>query len=177
MIQRISSILNLYAQAVSRVIELLKEGSTIPFIARYRKEQSGGLDEVQIMAIRDEWERQEEIEKRQATILKAIEEQGKLSDELADRIKTTYDLNLLEDIYLPYKKKRQTRAQKAREKGLEPLADLIWEQKTITIEKEAEKFITEQVFSVEKALEGARDIIAERVNEHEKGRAIVREHF
>jgi uncharacterized protein len=177
MIQRISTILNLNAQAVSRVIELLKEGSTIPFIARYRKEQSGGMDEVQIMAIRDEWERQEEIEKRQLTILKAIEEQGKLTDELADRIKTTFDLNLLEDIYLPYKKKRQTRAQKAREKGLEPLADLIWEQKTRDIEKEAAKFINEQVFSSEEALEGARDIIAERVNEHEKGRAIVREHF
>jgi uncharacterized protein len=103
MIQRISSILNLNAQAVSKVIDLLKEGSTIPFIARYRKEQSGGMDEVQIMAIRDEWERQEEIEKRQATILKAIEEQGKLTDELAERIKNTFDLNLLEDIYLPYK--------------------------------------------------------------------------
>jgi protein Tex len=177
MIQRIANILNLNAQAVSRVIELLKEGATIPFISRYRKEASGGMDEVQIMAIRDEWERQEEIEKRQATILKAIEEQGKLTEELADRIKTTFDLNLLEDIYLPYKKKRQTRAQKAREKGLEPLADLIWEQKIRDIEKEAEKFINDQVFSKEEALEGARDIIAERVNEHEKGRSIVREHF
>jgi uncharacterized protein len=177
MIQRIASILNLNAQAVSRVIDLLKEGATIPFISRYRKEASGGMDEVEIMSIKDEWERQQEIEKRQATILKAIEEQGKLTDELAERIKTTFDLNLLEDIYLPYKKKRQTRAQKAREKGLEPLADLIWEQKTKDIEKEAEKFLNDQVFSKEEALEGARDIIAERVNEHEKGRAIVREHF
>jgi uncharacterized protein len=177
MIQRIASILNLNAQAVSRVIDLLKEGATIPFISRYRKEASGGMDEVEIMSIKDEWERQLEIEKRQATILKAIEEQGKLTDELAERIKTTFDLNLLEDIYLPYKKKRQTRAQKAREKGLEPLADLIWEQKTKDIEKEAEKFLNDQVFSKEEALEGARDIIAERVNEHEKGRAIVREHF
>ncbi len=177
MIQRIASILNLNAQAVSRVIDLLKEGATIPFISRYRKEASGGMDEVQIMAIRDEWERQEEIEKRQITILKAIEEQGKLTDELAERIKTTFDLHLLEDIYLPYKKKRQTRAQKAREKGLEPLADLIWEQKVKEIDSEAEKFLNDQVFSKEEALEGARDIIAERVNEHEKGRGIVREHF
>jgi uncharacterized protein len=177
MIQRIASILNLNAQAVSRVIDLLKEGATIPFISRYRKEASGGMDEVQIMAIRDEWERQEEIEKRQITILKAIEEQGKLTDELAERIKTTFDLHLLEDIYLPYKKKRQTRAQKAREKGLEPLADLIWEQKVKEIDSEAEKFLNDQVFSKEEALEGACDIIAERVNEHEKGRGIVREHF
>jgi uncharacterized protein len=177
MVQRISQNLNLNAQAVARVIELFEDGSTIPFIARYRKEASGGMDEVQIMAIKDEWERQIEIGKRQATILKAIEEQGKLTPELEERIKTTFDLPLLEDIYLPYKKKRLTRAAKAKAKGLEPLAELIWEQKSNGIEDEAKKFITEEVFSADEALEGARDIIAERINEHEKGRGIVREHF
>lgn len=177
MIQRIAQNLDLNAQAVARVIELFEDGSTIPFIARYRKEASGGMDEVQIMAIKDEWERQLEIAKRQTTILKAIEEQGKLTPELEERIKTTFDLPLLEDLYLPYKKKRLTRAAKARAKGLEPLAELIWEQKVKNIETEANNFVTEEVLSVAEALEGARDIIAERINEHEKGRGIVREHF
>ena len=177
MIQRISSILNLEVKYVQKVVDLLNEGATVPFISRYRKEASGGMDEVQIMAIKDELERQIEIEKRQTTILNAIESQGKLTDELAEKIKTTFDLNLLEDIYLPYKKKRQTRAAKAREKGLEPLADLLWEQRIRDINREAEKFITDDVLNVEEALEGARDIIAERINEHEKGRAIVRQHF
>ena len=177
MIQRISRILNLEVKYVQKVVDLLNEGATVPFISRYRKEASGGMDEVQIMAFKDELERQIEIEKRQETILNAIESQGKLTEELAEKIKTTFDLNLLEDIYLPYKKKRQTRAAKAREKGLEPLADLVWEQRIRDINREAEKFITEEVLSAEEALEGARDIIAERINEHEKGRAIVRQHF
>lgn len=177
MIQRISSILNLEVKYVQKVVDLLNEGATVPFISRYRKEASGGMDEVQIMAIKDELERQIEIEKRQTTILNAIESQGKLTDELAEKIKTTFDLNLLEDIYIPYKKKRLTRAAKAREKGLEPLADLLWEQRIRDINREAEKFITEDVLCIEEALEGARDIIAERINEHEKGRAIVRQHF
>jgi uncharacterized protein len=176
-IERISENLKLNAQAIARVIELLEAGSTIPFIARYRKEATGGLNEVDLMLIKDEWEHQQEVEKRQETILKAIESQGKLTEDLEKRIKTTFDLILLEDLYLPYKKKRKTRAMKAREKGLEPLADLIWKQHISDPEAEAKKYLNEEVFDEDEALEGARDIIAERINEHEKGRAIVREHF
>ncbi len=176
-IERIAQTLGLNAQAIARVIELLEAGSTIPFIARYRKEATGGLNEVDLMLIKDEWEHQQEIEKRQETILKAIESQDKLTEELKKRIQSTFDLVLLEDLYLPYKKKRKTRAMKAREKGLEPLADLLWQQRISDPELEAKKFVNDEVFDQEEALEGARDIIAERINEHEKGRAIVREHF
>lgn len=176
-IERIAKHLNLNAQSISRVIDLLEAGSTIPFIARYRKEATGGLNEVDLMMIKDEWEHQKDVEKRQETILKAIESQGKLTDELKKRIESTFDLILLEDLYLPYKKKRKTRAMKAREKGLEPLADLIWKQRINNPESEAKKYINEEVFDEDEALEGARDIIAERINEHEKGREIVREHF
>lgn len=177
MIERIAEKLHISEHIVARVLQLFQEGATIPFIARYRKEATGGLDEVQLLALKEEWERQQEIEKRQEFILKAIEQQGKLTEELGAKIRETFDLNLLEDLYLPYKQKRQTRASRARAKGLEPLANLILEQKNANILQEAERFITEEVEDAEDALAGARDIIAEQVNEHERARAIVRQHF
>lgn len=177
MIERIAKLLNIHAQAVSRVIELFESGATIPFIARYRKEASGGLNEVDLMAIKDEWEKQQEIEKRQAFILEKIEEQGKLTDELAKKIKNCFELHLLEDLYLPYKKKRKTRADKAREFGLEPLSELLWAQKDFDLDAIVEPLLSEEVLDEEDALEGARDIIAERINQDETARATVRQHY
>jgi protein Tex len=174
---RIAQILGISAAVIERVIALFEEGATIPFIARYRKEQTGGLDEVKIQEIQTAWEQQIEIEKRQITILKAIESQGKLSPELDEKIRQTFDLLLLEDIYLPYKQRRQTRAAKARAKGLEPLAELIWEQSEPDILKAANGFLNEQVANIHEALAGAKDIIAERVNEHEEARSIARAYY
>lgn len=174
---RIAQNLGISAEIISRIIALFEEGATIPFIARYRKELTGGLDELKIQAVQEEWERQKETEKRQQTILKAIEAQGKLSPDLEQKIRETFDLNLLEDLYLPYKQRRQTRAAKARAKGLEPLADLIWGQTQLDVLGAANGFINEQVANIHEALAGARDIIAERVNEHEDARSIARAHY
>lgn len=177
MIDRIAGKLGLNAKAVESVLQLFQEGATIPFIARYRKEATGGLNEVQLFQIQEEWERQQEVEKRQAAICKAIEQQGKLTPELQAQILQTFDPALLEDLYLPYKQKRQTRAAKARAKGLEPLAMLLLEQKTADIERQAQAFVNESVEDAEEALDGARDIIAEYINEHPEARAIVRQSF
>jgi protein Tex len=177
MIQRIAKALNLSVSAITKVIELFDSGATIPFVARYRKEATGGLDEVQLMSIKDEWEMQQAIDKRKESILKSIETQGKLTDELKARIEATFDLNLLEDLYLPYKQKQTTRASKAREKGLAPLAELIWAQASCDIDQAAEKFLNDQVFSREEAILGACDIIAEQINESEDVRAITRQFF
>jgi len=162
---------------VRNTISLFDEGATIPFISRYRKELTGSLDEVQVELIKDEKERMEELLKRRETILKTIEEQDLLTPELKKRIADCYDPTELEDIYLPFKPKRRTRAMIAREKGLEPLAQLIIQQNERNIEFKAQSYINEQVESVEDALAGARDIIAEWVNENEKARAIVRRAF
>ncbi len=151
---------------IQAVLKLIADGATTPFIARYRKEATGGLDEVQIGDIREESQRYDQISKRQDTILKAIEEQEKLTDDLKHQIETTFDLNLLEDLYLPYKKKRQTRAEKARKKGLEGLAKILMAQNNQDIINAAERFVKGEVNSVDDALEGARDIIAEWVNEN-----------
>lgn len=177
MIQRIAKALALPIKGIEKVIELLEGGATIPFIARYRKEATGELDEVQILAIKDEWEMQQAVVKRKEAILKSIESQGKLTDELKSRIDTTFELNVLEDIYLPYKQKQSTRASKAREKGLAPLAELIWAQKDFAVNAEAEKYVSELVASREEALAGACDIIAEQINEDEEVRAITRQYF
>lgn len=166
--------LNLQPRRIENVIQLLTEGATIPFIARYRKELTGSMDEVQIADIQSAWQKLQELEKRRETILKTIGEQGKLTDELRQRITKSFDLNELEDIYLPYKPKRRTRAAIAREKGLEPLADALFTQKHNQLEMLAKNYLTLQVLSIEDALQGARDIIAERVNEDEKSRNIVR---
>jgi len=177
MIERLSLLTQIKEFQIKSVLLLLEERATIPFIARYRKEKTGGLDEVQILKIKDLWEKELEILKRQEFILETIAEQGKLDESLSQKIKNTFDLHLLEDIYLPYKKKRLTKASKAKEKGLEPLADMIWVQKTNQIHKHAQSFLREDVTDIEDALQGARDIIAERINEHEKARLIVRDHF
>lgn len=161
----------------AHTIQLLDEGSTVPFIARYRKESTGSLDEVQIEAIKDAKEKMEELLKRKETILKTIEEQGLLTSELQKRIEESFDATELEDIYLPFKPKRRTRAAIAREKGLEPLAKLIMQQNERDIERKAHSFVGEKVESTEEALAGARDIVAEWINENEKARSIVRRVF
>jgi uncharacterized protein len=140
---------------------LLEEDATIPFIARYRKEATGSLDEVQIAAIRDRLEQLKELEKRRESILKSMLEMEKLTDELKQKIEAAATLTELEDIYLPYKPKRKTKASMAREKGLQPLADLLFEQKHNEIESEAAKFIDSEkgVNTIAEALSGARDIM------------------
>ena len=162
---------------VEATLNLLSDGATIPFISRYRKEATGGLDEVAVFDISQRAAELEELEKRKSYILATIEGQGNLSDELHQRINECTDLNLLEDIYLPFKPKRRTRAQIAREKGLEPLAKVIMSQKPRTPEEAAERFVGNNAGSVDEALQGASDIIAEWVNEHEEVRSRVRDQF
>ncbi len=170
----ITKSLHLPKQGVANTIKLLDEGATIPFISRYRKEMTGSLDEVAIADIKKELDKFREVEKRKETILKAIGEQGKLTDTLKKRIEDTYDLTALEDIYLPYKKKRKTKASAAREKGLESLATALFQQNNHQIESLADKYLTDEVPDINAALEGARDIIAEWINEDEQARNRVR---
>jgi uncharacterized protein len=158
-------------------IQLFEEGATLPFIARYRKEVTGGLDEVQITAVRDAWQRQQDVEKRRESILKSITEQGKLTAELRKHIESVYTLVELEDIYLPYKQKRKTRASLAMEKGLEPLARMLFTGKETNPEHHARTYLTEHVASPAEALQGARDIIAEWINESQEARVKVRSLF
>lgn len=173
----ISKALNISEKQISNTIKLLDEGATIPFISRYRKEMTGALDEVQIAAINDTLNKLKEIEKRKNTILSTIEEQGKLTAELKSRIETTWDATVLEDIYLPFKPKRRTRAEMAREKGLEPLATfLMFQQNTDPLQK-ADSFVKDGIKDADEALKGARDIIAEWVNEDEKSRNNIRNIF
>lgn len=163
---------------IRSTIQLLEEGATVPFIARYRKEVTGSLDEVEIADIQKAYKKLQDIEKRKETILKSIEEQGKLTDALERRIQATYDLTELEDIYLPYKRKRRTKAAMAREKGLEPLAKQLFKQiDNDQPERLATKFITEAVVDAAEALQGARDIIAEVINEDEVARNTIRRAF
>lgn len=174
----ISEKLSIPLKGVVSVIELIfTQGSTVPFVSRYRKEVTGGLDEVQIATIKEEYERLQELEKRKVTILKSIEEQGKLSSELRNRIEECVELRVLEDIYLPYKPKRRTRATIAKEKGLEPLAKVVYSRKNRDIRTLAERFITDQVPTLEDAFNGAKDIIAEWINESEIARSIIRRNF
>jgi len=177
--EKIARELQLSQQQVIQTLALLEEGCTIPFIARYRKEKTSGLDEVQISEIKDRSRQLEELEKRRDSILNSIREQGKLTDDLEKELYAAETLSRLEDLYLPFKPRRRTRAQIAREKGLEPLSDWLLKQKQGDLDAEAEKFISEekQVESVDQALAGARDIIAEMVNEHPIARARVRNLF
>ena len=175
--QLISSELHLSEHAVENTLKLLDEGCTIPFISRYRKERTGGLDEVQITAISDRSERLKEIQKRKETILKTIGELDKLTPELEKRIEDCWELTTLEDIYLPYKPKRRTRAQVAREQGLEPLATLLMMQREQSPERAAQRFVKGDVKDVATALKGAQDIIAEQVSEDERSRNQVRAAF
>ena len=175
--QLISQQLGLKLQAVSNTLVLLDEGCTIPFISRYRKERTGGLDEVQIAAISDGYERLKDIGKRKETVVKTITELGKMTDKLRDRIEVCWDSTELEDIYLPYKPKRRTRAQIAREQGLEPLASLIMLQRERDPEHAAERFVKGDVKDAEAAIRGAQDIIAETVSEDERNRLQLRGAF
>ncbi len=176
-LKRIAKELNITPKQVENTMTLLTEGASVPFISRYRKEMTGALDEVQISEIKQLTEKYEEFEKRREYILQAIENQGKLTDTLKADILRTYELSELEDLYLPYKKKKKTRAVKAKEKGLEPLAKLIFAQKSKHIKSEAEKFLNNEISTVEDALQGAKDIIAEQINEDLRAREAVRREF
>ena len=173
----IAGALRLRVQQVETVIDLLEEGSTIPFIARYRKDKTDNLDEVVIQQIQDQAKFLKEFTERKTFIEKTITEQGKMTDALQAKLDKATTINELEDIYLPYKPKRKTKAQTARENGLEPLALLLLEQKDIAVNEHAATFINEKVATVEDALQGARDIISEQVNEDALVRAKLRKYF
>ncbi|HLP37177.1 Tex family protein [Lacibacter sp.] len=174
---KIAGLLSLRVQQVEAVIELLNEGATIPFIARYRKDKTGNLDEVAIQQIQDQAKFLKEFTERKAFIEKTITEQGKMTDALQAKLDKATTINELEDIYLPYKPKRKTKAQTARENGLEPLALLLLEQKDIVVNEHAATFINEKVATADDALQGARDIISEMVNEDATVRARLRKFF
>ena len=174
--EQIASQLNVRSSQVAAVINLLDEDNTVPFIARYRKEMTGSLDDEQIRRIADYLVRLRALDERRASILASIEEQGKLTDELRKSIQAAATMTALEDLYAPYKKKRRTRAMVAREKGLEPLAELILQQPaTGSPEQIARKFINDQVPDVSEALQGARDIVAEIISDNANIRAAIRE--
>ena len=173
----IEKALDLASWQVRNTLKLLEGGATIPFISRYRKEATGGLDEVKIADISNWLDKLKDISKRKDTILSTIEEQGKLTEELKLRIENCWDSTELEDIYLPYKPKRKTRAEAARQKGLEPLAVMLMMQREMHLEQKLAAFVKGEVNSDDEALKGARDIIAEQVNEDEQARNIVRMQF
>jgi len=179
LISKIAKEQNLDINQVQAIAFLLGQGSTIPFIARYRKEATGSLDEVSVTAVRDRLNQLNELNARKETILKSLEKHGHLTDELQKKVLASESMAVLDDIYLPYKPKRRTRAVIAKEKGLEPLALIIFEQKGVDPTKEAKSFIDPEkgVESVEDALAGARDIIAEIINENDKARAVLRNLF
>ena len=170
----IAQAMNLGVEVVGNTLSLLDEGCTIPFISRYRKERTGALDEVQIAAINDEYERLKEIAKRKETVVKTITDLQKMTPELQQRIDNCWDATELEDIYLPYKPRRRTRAQIAREQGLEPLAQLILLQREADVERAARPFLVGDVSDVATALKGAQDIIAETISEDERSRQQLR---
>ncbi len=175
--QMIATALNIAVRQVENTLSLLNGGATIPFISRYRKEATGGLDEVQIGEIKERFDKLTEIAKRKETILHTIEEQEKLTPTLKARIEACWDATELEDIYLPYKPKRKTRAESARQKGLEPLATILLMQRENNLSSRARTFIKGEVKDEEDALKGARDIIAEQVSEDERSRNQVRNQF
>lgn len=173
-ISTIARKLQLHDWQVENTLRLLDDGATIPFISRYRKEVTGSLNEIQIAEIRDEYDRLKELEKRREAIIKSIVEQEKMTPELLSKINAALTLSQLEDIYLPYRPKRKTRASVAREKGLEPLALWLLAQKQGDPETEAGKYVTDEAETPEVALAGARDIIAEMVSENEQVRGSLR---
>ncbi len=174
---RISTSLNLPKRAVENTVKLLEGGATIPFISRYRKESTGSLDEVQIGNISKAWKDLNELIKRKEFVLKSIEEQEKLSGGLKRKIEDCWDATALEDIYLPFKKKRKTKASIAKENGLEPLAEIIWRQESKNLDRLAKGFLNKNVASINDALQGARDILAERISEGLPARDLVRKLF
>ena len=173
----IGKALGLSERSVTNTLQLLDEGCTIPFISRYRKERTGNLDEVQITAISDAYDKLKEISKRKDTVVKTITEQGKMTDNLQRRIDACWDANELEDIYMPFKPKRRTKAQVAREQGLEPLSLILMMQRERNIEAAAQRFVKEGVKDVAAAIKGAQDIVAEMVSEDERSRQQVRSSF
>jgi uncharacterized protein len=175
----IAAELKIRPQQVDATVALLDGGATIPFISRYRKEATGTLDEVAVTSIRDRITQLRELDKRRAAVLESIQQQGKLTDELKEKILAAETMTVLEDIYLPYKPKRRTRAMVAKEKGLEPLAQMLFEQKGVDPQKEAIEFVNAElkVMSTNEALAGARDIIAEWINENAETRAVLRKLF
>ncbi len=177
--QTIAQELSISPKQVEATVELLDQGGTVPFISRYRKEVTGSLDEVAIGSIRDRIEQLRELDKRKEFVLKTIKEQGKLTPELEKAISSATNITKVEDLYLPYKPKRKTRATQAKEKGLEPLAIILLKQENSSIEDLAEQFISKEkgVESIEEALKGARDIIAEQINEDSEIRAELRDLF
>ena len=175
--QMIATALKLPVHRVENTLKLLQGGATIPFISRYRKEATGGFDEVQIGDIHTRYEKLCELAKRKETVLSTIEEQGKLTDTLRERISNCWDATELEDIYLPFKPKRKTRAEAARQKGLEPLAMLLLMQRENNLSARVRQFVKGDVKDEEDALKGARDIIAEQVNEDERARNLIRNQF
>ena len=176
-ISLIASALHLTEKQIRNAIQLFIEGATIPFISRYRKEMTDGMDEVQLGDTKEQYDKLCELAKRKLAVLKSIEEQDKLTDELKSRIDNCWNITELEDIYLPYKPKRRTRAEIAREKGLEPLAKMLMKQQSDDIERMALGFVKGDVVDTDDALKGARDIIAEWVNESEAARNAVRTIF
>lgn len=178
-VKQIAAELSLATQQIDATLKLLDEGSTVPFISRYRKELTGSLDEVQVAAIRDRIQQLRELDKRREAILKSLTDLGKLTPELEKHLNAAKTMALLEDIYLPYRPKRKTRATAAREKGLQPLADLILQQEKIDLQAAAAKYINEEksVNNTAEAIAGARDILAEYISEHAGVRAQMRELF
>jgi uncharacterized protein len=177
--KKIALELSIAEKQVSATVDLLDEGATVPFISRYRKEATGALDEVAVAAIRDRIQQLRDLDKRKEAIIKSLTDMGKLTPELSKAIDAAESMTLLEDIYLPYRPKRKTRATAAREKGLQPLADAIFEQKKLDVPFEADKYISEEkgVNTAEEALAGARDIIAELISESVEARDKVRKLF
>lgn len=175
--QMIAAELKLPAHRIANTLKLLQGGATIPFISRYRKEATGGLDEVQIGDIQTRYEKLCELSKRKETVLSTIEEQGKLTPELKARISACWNATELEDIYLPFKPKRKTRAEAARAKGLEPLALLLMMQKENNLAAKVRNFVKGEVKDEEDALKGARDILAEQISEDERSRNLMRNQF
>lgn len=169
--------LNLRIQQIENTVNLLQAGATIPFISRYRKEATGGLNEVQVAQVQNENEKLKDLAHRREYILQTIDEQGKLTNELKSRIEDCWDSALLEDIYLPYKPKRKTKAEAARKKGLEPLAILLLTKPYTNPHEAARNYINDEVKSIDEALQGARDIVAEHINEDEKTRQTVRKSY
>src|SRR5699024_5193329 len=177
MIQSVAKIVSVNERTIHKVIKLLDEGNTDPFIARYRKEETGGLDEVAIKSIQDEWQYAVQLLERKEEVIRLIDEQGKLTDELSIEINKADKLQRVEDLYRPYRQKRRTRATIAKEKGLEPLATLVWEQQLESVEQEAKAYFSEEhaLENVEEVLGGVNDIIAEWISDDAQYRDYIRE--
>src|SRR5699024_5283430 len=164
-------------ETVNKVIALIDEGNTVPFIARYRKEVTGGLDEVQIKLIQDKWQYAKNLAERKEEVIRLIDEQGKLTEELKQDINEATQLQRIEDLYRPYRQKRRTRATIAKEKGLEPLAELVWKQEPFDLYDQAETFCNEEheLHTTEDVLAGVNDIIAEWISDDPEFREFIRE--